>query len=57
MEENGCQLGYPIKQIYADQGKYLGMHLENQPLEECPKPKTTKEMIMEWEIQERERLE
>lgn len=52
-EETSCQLGFKVKSIYVETGKHAGRHLENKPLEECPKPKTLKEMVMQWEIQEK----
>lgn len=52
-EETSCQLGFKVKPIYVETGKHLGRHLENQPMEECPKPKTLKEMVLQWKMQEK----
>lgn len=49
-ERNSCQLGYPVQQIHVKDGNYAGLHLENKPLAECPKPKTVKEYLIQREI-------
>lgn len=51
--ENSCQLGYRFKQVHGEK-TFLGVHIENKPLEPCPKPKTLKDLQMQWEIQEKE---
>lgn len=49
-EDDRCQFGYKIKQIRIESGRYVGLHLENKPLEECPKPKTLKDYDAQWRI-------
>lgn len=49
-EHDYCQFHYKVKPVYVESGQFAGLHLENKPLEECPKPKTLKDYEIQWDI-------